>query len=429
MKEYTFLLDSLNYIKYSSYKKLGQQSNCLLYCFIRLFFSIAKSLVTGKFRFLKFKKEVLFISPTLNNQKAISPIVKKMNESTYMILDNYYSFYPLALIYLYSLRYIFNFIVYYLSKGCEDRALIRYFFQDFFMTMGFYKVTNIFLKKNPCIKIIVFANDHIMQNLCLIHFARKYNIQTIYTQHASITDRFPSLQFSYSFLDGMESWDKYKKIGGAKGTVFLSGSPRFDIINTIKQKRNLKKRIGIALNIWDSNEIVMQLCTYIQSKCDKTIIVRPHPALEHKDWSSFTDIGIILSLPSKENAFNFISDLDLLIANESSIHLDAALMNVPTILYNFSDNKIVDWYSYIKNGLITVAKSKEDVCKTIFELHRITINKTRVQYFVASFGTIYEGKIGKHIAEFITCLLSNNERNFIDANYIFREDCYILKNT
>ena len=428
MEEYTLLLDSLNYIKYSSYKKLGEKSNNILYCFIRMFLSIAKSLITGKFRLSKVEKDVLFIAPTLNNRKAISSIAKELNEGTYVILDNYFSFYPLALIYLYSLRYFINFIAYYRSKSYEDRALIRYFFHDFFVTMGFYKVTNLFLKNSPCIKVIVFANDHIMQNLCLIHFAKEYNISTIYTQHASITDRFPSLQFTYSFLDGMESWEKYKKIGDVNGKIFLSGSPRFDIINTIKQQRSLKKRIGIALNIWDSNEFVMQLCTYIQSKCDKSIIVRPHPALENEDWSMFTDVGITISLPSKENAFNFISTLDLLIANESSIHLDAALMNVPTVLYNFSNNKIVDWYSYIKNGLITVANSKEDIVNTILGLNRITISKSKVQYYVASFGTLHEGKVGKHIAEFIMCLLNNNERDFIDTNYIFREDCYVFKN-
>lgn len=428
MKEYTFLLDSLNYIKYSSYKKLGKKSNNILYSIIRLSLSIAKSLITGKFRFLKVKKNILFIAPTLNNQKTILPIMKELNESTYMMLDNYYFFYPLALIYLYSLRYTFDFIRYYFSKDCEDRALIRYSFYDFFMTIGYFKVTNLFLKKNSNIKIIVFANDHIMQNLCLIHFAKKYNIQTIYTQHASITDRFPPLRFSYSFLDGMESWEKYKKIGGVNGTIFLSGSPRFDVVDVIKRRRNLNKRIGIALNMWDSNKYVIQLCTYIQSKCDKSIIVRPHPALENNDWSMFTDMGITISFPSKESVFNFLSNLDLLIANESSIHLDATLMNVPTILYNFSDSKIVDWYSYIKNGLITVANSKEDIVNTILGINRIIINKTKVQYYVASFGTLHEGKIGKHIAEFIMRLLSNNERDFIDTNYIFREDCYVFKN-
>lgn len=428
MKEYVYLLDSLNYIKYSSYKKLGQKSDNLLHCIIRLFWHIVKSLIVGKVRFLKVEKDILFVAPTLNNQKTILPIVNNLNNSKCAMLDDYHSFYPQALIYLYSLGYIFKFIVYYLSKSREDKALIRYFFQDFFITIGYYKVTNLFLKKNPNIKVIVFANDHIMQNLCLIHFAKEYNIPTIYTQHASITDRFPSLQFTFSFLDGMESWEKYKKIGGVKGTVFLSGSPRFDIINTIKQHSNKKKGIGIALNMWDSNEFVLQLCTYIRSKCDKTIIVRPHPALEYKDWSAFTDVGIALSLPSKESTFSFILNLDLLIANESSIHLDAALMNVPTILYNFSDNLIVDWYSYIKNGLVAVANSKEDIIKTILELDQSTINKIRVQYYVASFGTLKEGKVGKHIAEFIMCLLNNSEQDFIDTNYIFGGDCYILKN-
>lgn len=427
MKEYVYLLDSLNYIKYSSYKKLGQKSDNLLHCIVRLFLHIAKSLIVGKLRFLKVEKDILFVAPTLNNQKTILPIVNNLNKDTYIMLDDYNSFYPQALISLYSLRYIFNFIIYYLSKSSEDKALIRYFFQDFFTTIGCYRATNLFLKKNSNIKVIVFANDHIMQNLCLIHFAKKYNIPTIYTQHASITDRFPSLQFTYSFLDGMESWEKYKKIGGVKSTIFLSGSPRFDIIHTIRQKKKQKQSVGIALNMWDSNELVMQLCTYIRSKCDKLIIVRPHPALENKDWSIFTDIGIAISLPSKESAFSFISNLDLLIANESSIHLDAALMNIPTILYNFSENKIVDWYSYIKNGLITIANSKEDVVNTIWGLNSINVNKSKVQYYVASFGTLYEGKIGKHIADFIQCLLNNDEWSFIEKNYIFNKDCYVLK--
>lgn len=418
------LFDYLHCIKFSSYKDLGKKSKSLLRCSCRISLTLIKNVFFGQYRCLRTKKKVLLIAPTLNNLKTIIPIQNNMDKNTCHLVDSFYKLYPLGMVCLYSIMHVFYFIRYYRSKNSEDRKVIRYFFFDFFTTLGYYKAAEQFLKNNLEIKVIVFANDHTMQNLCLIDFANRYNIPTIYTQHASVTEKFPSLRFTYSFLDGLESWEKYRNIGGCKGTVLLSGSPRFDVIHTLDRSIQ-KRRIGIALNMWDSIDKVRELCCYIQKELGREIVLRPHPALEKQNWHPFINMGVVMSYPSEEGSFNFLSGIELLIANESSIHLDAALMNVPSILYNFSDKEIVDWYSYVKKGLINIAGSKEDILNMSLNSKKTNVGK--VQYYVASFGTLHEGKIGKHIADFIKGILEGSERSFIKRYYTFKGDCYMYK--
>ena len=108
---------------------------------------------------------------------------------------------PYARCYLTSLRGLHLFQKLYSKSTKDDKLLMRQFFEDFMNTYGLYYTIDKILRENPQLKLIVLANDHITSCRCLIELAEKYGIKTLYVQHASITERFPPLHFSYSFLD------------------------------------------------------------------------------------------------------------------------------------------------------------------------------------------------------------------------------------
>ena len=388
----------LNYIYYTSFRQFAKSPISLTMCYLRFFKRTLKSLVLLQFGYTHVN-EVLFVVPSLNNKKSVRTIIDNFPQKNISIWGNFENDFPWAVINLYSILNICKFQSFFNSSSDEDKKLIRRYFLNFVNTCGYYKAFKKILEDNPHLKMIVFANDHITPCRCLIELAEKMQIKTLYVQHASVTERFPPLRFDYSFLDGMESYEKYRKIGNLRGEVFLSGSPRFDAF--YNQNKSKCYDIGIALNLMDSIEKVLDLCLYLREHYTKKIIVRPHPRMSNDrfDERFFLDYGISISDSKKDMSNVFISQIKFLIANESGIHLDAAMMGIPSVLFNFSDNVILDWYSYIKTGLVKVCSSYDDVLSLLNSNYHQS--PEAVRYYAASFHSPMDGKVGEMIATFM----------------------------
>lgn len=420
MKTHVDIL-KLNAIKFSSGCMRVDSPHSLFRCYLSFFYHLLLQIIHWRSWKLPDLKELVFVAPTLNNKKALNPICDNFSEDGYTMLDEYGKQFPYARIYIFSLLHLIGFHKVYRKLSKQDKAVVRFAWGDFILAYGTYKVINQLLRKRQ-IKVMVFANDHIMVNRCLIELAAEYGIKTLYTQHASVAESFPSLSFSYSFLDGLDSYIKYKACGPITGQVFLSGSPRFDFITKLKGQTN-KSAVGIAVNELDSIELLQDLCKYLTCNLNEQIIVRPHPAMEKMSiWSELEKEGYEISYPTKENSFEFANRVRLLIANESGIHLDANLMRTPSVLYNLSTNPVIDVYSYVKNGLMPICSTKEDLLKCIQCGGKIDIEK--ISYYNAAFGTTYEGNVNVVIAGFIKCMLQDTEMNSIKGIFSLHKKGY-----
>lgn len=416
----------INYIYYSSFRSQVEKTHSLPVCYILFFLLLIKSLIKSvRFRTTSFDiNEVLFFVPTLNNKKSVGTIIDHLPEDKITVWGDLRKDLPWFKIYSSACLNHRSFYSLYKSSSSDDKKLMRYFFRDFITTTGYCSFFESMIKKSPRLKVIVFANDHSTECRCLIEQARKLGVRTLYVQHASVTERFPPLHFSYSFLDGMESYEKYKTNGDISGLVFLTGSPRFDEINTYKKNDKLYD-LGIAINMLDNCSKVLDLCKYLINTGNYSMIVRPHPRMGTAfDEAKFIAKGISISNPSKESSFCFLSKVKYLIANESSIHLDAALLGVSSTLFNFSNAEITDWYSYVKNGLITVSNNYHDIENNIRCHNECIIEKIR--YYNAAYKTPFDGKIGAFIAQFIVeDILSVGSEKFIEKNMKDENGCFV----
>lgn len=422
----------LNHIKYTAFRDSVKSSN-----------GIGRQLMSYIIRvpwhLLHWKKgvfetnDILVVVPTINNQKSVRTIINHLPKDKYSIWGNDWGDkMPWPKIEALSLFYLPLFIKMYLTSSRDDKKLIRDFFNEFIITCAIYKVLEKALATNHKLKMIVMANDHMLLTRCLVELAEKHHIKSLYVQHASVTEKFPPLRFDFSFLDGAESFEKYKAVGNMRGKVFLSGSPRFDDFY-ISQGKIKKYDVGVALNELDSEDKALNLCLYIKSHYSSSIIVRPHPGmlipdnlLFHKE--RFTEQGFEISDPRNDLSYVFLESIKVMVANESGIHLDAALMGVPSLLYNFSENVVLDWYSYIKKGLIRKCESFEEVVNRLNSGYRLPENAVR--YYAASFKTDMDGKVGEMIAEFIRKILfesiTDGER-FINGIMDWHTDHYEYK--
>ena len=365
------------------------------------------------------RADVFFVANTSNDVRASKPVWCALSSHTYLALENELDFYSFYCVYYLSFRYLNTFFRSYVRASKADKLMMRTYFYDFFTTMGFLNLTdNIVERVKP--KLIVMSNDHSPIQRAFQTVAKDKNIPDLYFQHCSVTEHFPPLQFTYSFLDGEESLEKYLSIGETKGTIYVSGNPRFDCISTYLCNRVESNKIGLAINSADDEEHVKELCLKLRENGIENILLRPHPRqiLQEKDWYSAHHIEI--SDSKIEHPFEFLGRIKMLIASESGIHLDAVMMGVYSVCYSLTGDKAVDWYSYIKNGLIPIAETVDELMVLLKPENVTSEEKLRekAQWYNAAYGRRSNGHVGEMIADFIHYMLSDNIQAF-DEKYDF----------
>lgn len=400
-------------------------------------FSKAKNLVVCWMRFIAkmigyflmsprtYRKvdEVLVVIPSANNKRSIQPILKAMSHKNYTCVERFYNFLPMGIIYFRSLIHCCDFYRFYKSLTVEEQKMIRGRFEDFATAAEIYRAVGEFYNNNPQINLLIVSNDHFPIMRSFIEQAHAYGIRTLYSQHASVSEHFPPLVFDFSFLDGQESFNKYRSIGNLDGKVFLVGSPRFDVITQLVHQDS--SLVGIAINPLDDNAMILSLVQKLKEAGFHNLVVRPHPQQDknNPDWSMFTKLGCEISHPMNENPFKFISRLSFLVAGASSIHLEAALLRIPSAIYNMQTREgNLDYYGYAKMGLTPIASNSDDVVSMIKNPYIPELDTIR--YYDAAFGTEYDGKSASLAAQFIDAFLNGKEEECMISLFEKTSDGY-----
>ena len=360
-------------------------------------------------------KGTVFLGVSLNNQRSLDPIVKRLEEGEYLYLKNHVTDIHKRRAYWLSLPYLHDLIKTYRKADVQTKAVIKKFFARMWSTYGYYQLAKEYLEQYK-VKVLIVSSDQGEFHRCLLLNAQDMGVKTIYVQHASVAKGFPKLIASYSFLDGQESLEKYLYAGEPEGKVYLSGGVRFDpIFQQYKPKaRESVNIIGIAINMLDDFDKVKALCLFLLEHNFK-LMLRPHPRYGAVNHIWLEENGIGYSDPKTESSFDFINEVDLLVSNESAIHLDAAMMRCPSVLYNFSNNVILDHYSFLKTGLVEIAHDGQQLLEMIGKQKHLLPDATTLQYYNASCGTALEGHLGEMIAKFISAIDSNTIPSFNDA--------------
>lgn len=411
---------SINRILFSSTEGRGSLGKQLLVYFGQLFF------YTFLHRF-KYKgipkgyKGILFVGFSKNNQRSLAPIIQNMQDGEYISLENHMDDVNKRKAWWISFPYIFTLIRTYRKSDAQTRQCIKRYFVDFWTTYGLYHIAEEYLIRYK-VSTLVVSNDHNTIQRCLILRAKEKGSKTIYVQHASVTAKFPRLLFDYSFLDGEETLEKYLCAGQPEGYIVLSGGVRFDSFHKKTRSAQIPsiKTIGVAINMVDDFEQVKKLCLHLLN-CNYRIVLRPHPryGAVNQDWLKENEI--MFSNPITENSSEFIDNIDCMISNQSAIHLDAAIMNCPCIMFNFSNKNINDYYSFIKNGLVKEAHNYDELDSLLATPDQLLPSGSVLQYYNASSNTPLQGHLGEIIA---TCIntVNNDKCIELNPNNYFRKD-------
>lgn len=346
------------------------------------------------FLFKNIKNKHVLFCVTTNQYNALYPLKSAFNDSIILgtnklIKDRLFMSIGCFLSLLLTPYFIYSFA----TKNKQQKLLICEFLPNYFYIYGIFYWWYFYLRLfKP--KTIIFSNDHILWTRILRLAAKDAGIPTIYIQHASVTDLFPKLEFDLSLLDGQDALQKYLK-KGIEGKYELVGMPKFDkYFNNINRKKYVET-VGICTNILDDEIQIEQLCICLRNSFRKLkIYLRPHPRDNRSSFYNelIKNYQCIISNSNEENSFEFLKNVDAIIANESSIHLEAVLMNVYPVYVLMNDSK-KDHYGYIRNGLVTDVF--EDVKDVVIKIQELTFNKSdireRAKFYVDTINTENDG--------------------------------------
>jgi hypothetical protein len=276
--------------------------------------------------------------------------------------------------------------------------------EEWTYALGIYEAAIGVLRKHKP-KALLFANDHAPEMRALLFAAKKLGIPTVYIQHASVSTLFPPLRYDLNLLEGQDAWDKYKQCGPVEGEVKLIGMPKFDQYHTDRKPSTSIKRIGICGTLFDDDR---RIANFIQALAkalpEMALAFRPHP---RDDRHYPLPPQVRMSSAREESIFSFLKNQDVLIAGDTSTHLEAVLLNMPSLYVPFTD-QLSDYYGFAEKGLVENIGHVEAAVAWIQEHQSQTPTVyTRAQYYNAVVGTPQEGGSGLLAVEAVRELLEN----------------------
>jgi hypothetical protein len=352
------------------------------------------------------KGRIVFFVMSSNNFLSLNPIYvqmdkKKVNLFTDRIFQkNITPFIPTILA-AYIAVFFFPKLLY--DYMHSDKIVKKYFkkgINDVILSYPFYYTCYFWIKIiRP--KAIIISNDHVFSTRTLVYWANKFNIPSFYIQHASVTEAFPPLEVTYALLEGEDAKEKYIIAGSDPSKIELIGIPKLDsAFHKINNNTNIQT-IGIAANGLEPKQLVFDLILFLAKNYPSVkLVYRPH-RMQYFDSQNKKDLNdmfakfplnVLVSNPFEEAPIDYLSRIDCLIAGDSSIHLEAVLLNVTSIYFS-KNSDYYDYYGYVKNKLIDKADTLEDI-KVIID--NIKDKRPAVQYkatrYCNTIGTDYQGK-------------------------------------
>ena len=338
----------------------------------------------------------------------MSPIRNKI-ENSYLLgqkkFRNDFPFYSSYLIAIFFIPVVF--IKYLFCKDAYLKKSFTYAFDGFCLAYAFAITLPIWIRNIQPRKIII-SNQLSVYHRSLAAATYKLGIETIFMQHASVTDNFPPLiNYHTALLEGEDALDKYQKNGSKNLKIYLIGMPKFDYYYGILNKKSTVENIGICTNGMDDIDRFEKLINKISLLNDaKNIYLRPHPSdRRFEEWSKISKkYNIKFSNVRVVNSFDFIGKVDLVIAGDSNILLEAALMNVSCIYFD-SFNSNHDWYGFKKNGLVDYFNNIDLLLIRVGEL--IIEKKTTrniAKKYIETVNTSFEGRSSQLAANILNDL-------------------------
>lgn len=314
--------------------------------------------------------------------------------------------------YLVSIAYLPWIILQYVKSSGYRRKSFKYALDDYLLACGYNLYVRYFLSwERP--SIVVMSNDHSMLNRILARVCLDLRVPTAYVQHASVSVTFPKLGFDYAFLEGRDALEKYQSKGLGSCIVFLAGIASLDdAVTCLMHFDGERNTIAVCSNQLDSVHDVVSLAQAIKQWAGQkfTVVLRPHPgdSKRLKEWRGCAQrIGVLFSDPQVENATALMIKSVIVVASDSNILLEAAILKAKPICFPYT-NDVLDWYGFIRMGVAEYSANAADLLAEIEGGKRWPDYWYAAKYYSEVIATRFEGRSAELIAMTLCALLSGS---------------------
>jgi SAM-dependent methyltransferase len=343
--------------------------------------------------------KTLAVIGSLNQEHALRPILDELDGARVLALDRWRGAarFPEAWAYLASLVFLPKVVAASWRARGYRRLGYRFSPDVYWLACGYYIVARGLLEiMRP--GLVLLSNDHSMRMRTLARAASDAGIETAYVQHASVTDGFPPLGFDLAFLDGRDAARKYDLPGSGGTLAFLTGIAKADGARREARGRSHIATVGVCVNALDPTDDVHRFVTrFAELAPDYRLILRPHPS-DARAWGADTTLEI--SNPHTEAPFEFLDRVDAIVTGPSNIALEAALVEVLPIFFDFAGSAR-DHYGFVRNGLCATAESAEDAVAVLRDYGPHAPQFSRARDYCATIGTTHDGRSAELVASLL----------------------------
>lgn len=224
----------------------------------------------------------------------------------------------------------------------EKRRLTPYILDSMLRCTGYRLVSLVFaVFKRP--DTILFSNH--VSPLCrtVLSVTKTFGPKVIYCEHVPFLPYWPPLDVDFCLLSGEFSAKNMSvRTRESKVRVFGVGPARpAGLVNASTfSQRNHFNHVGIAIAPLDSVEVTLDFINKLVSVSESIIIsVRAHPALRLDEWKRALrrlEGRVLIHSAKTRSLKSFLSEVDVLIVNDSGIYFDALLTSTPLIRMRLS---------------------------------------------------------------------------------------------
>ncbi len=282
-----------------------------------------------------------------------------------------------------------------------------------FLLVYYWLVSHQVVLRDVRPKIVILSNDHNPEARTMIELCKYFGIKTAYVPHAGVSERFHSLDFNYSFLDGQHALDIYKNCDTrrsptskvvSKRLCFLVGNLRKLSID--KAKSELCQKFGLAIKGTDNIEDVVNIIRKLASFAP--VLVRPHPSLKIFKYSqiikklSLKDVEF--SDPKTQPVSEFLGEVTILISGNSTLLLEAASAGKNPVYLSDLSGGVHDYYGFVDKKITDYFESINDFVDCFADKngsYKFAPDRSGINYYWSSFGKPYASQEAQIISNYL----------------------------
>lgn len=383
--------------------------------FVRDLFNEVRFVLTKKKTSIK-KRESYFFVHSQNQKNAIINLVDGVVNAKLIELRGQTKNFGSVWIYLLSIMFIPTVFFKYFKASNYQKRSFAYCLDDYLKIQSLYIYIRLHIQRHSP-AILILANDQNMENRTFLKAFNDEKVPTVYIQHASVSDtlKFPVLDFKYALLEGKDALRKYQKWGIKGCVVYLVGMSKYDRYVHLANTNSFIKHICICLNTADKINKVEDLIHSLKSCIpDISLTIRPHPGDRRVDVVKeiVEKYKLSFSDAKKEVSFEMLSKVDAIISGDSNVLLEAALMNVYPIRYEFSDMH-TDIYGFIRDGLVTdyFTEIQPLIERLSYLKNKKPQIRNKAKWYSDTIDTAYEGSASRLSSEIVNNAIEGVEIN------------------